>query len=348
MDTSFSPPVSAGEPLPAVVVLNHIESDLKKAWSAARSLHPAVFPSALPPRVLIKPNLCDIVSWETGATTDPSWLRVVVPELRAIRRDVRISVIESDAIGAYKAFRSCDETFDRLGFVRVAEELGIELVNLSKAATFDISLPSVPYPVTIPQLFLEEFFFLSIANLKVHPYERMTAVLKNSLGLLPQADISHFHPYLPFLISALHRLCPPDLCVIDARIGLAGKGPIQGDRVPMGTLVFSNDALAADLVACRLMLVSPAAVPHVHTASRDLNRSFDGYLVCGEVRPREFPFDPGNVHSQILAKFANRRFHRASELFTNRWIDRFLRFKREPFVFLSGALRKLKRRVYGR
>jgi uncharacterized protein (DUF362 family) len=346
---SIAPPaVSSDESLPAVVVLNNVDTDLRIAWSEARSLHAEVFPSSLPPHVLIKPNLCDIVSWETGATTDPFWLRAIVPELRAIRNDVRISVIESDAIGAYKTYRSCDETFERLGFFAAAEQLGVELINLSQSATVDISLPFIPYPISIPQLFLEEFFFISIANLKVHPYERMTGILKNSLGLLPQADISYLHPYLPSLISALHRLCPPDLCIVDARIGLEGKGPIQGDRVPMETLIFSNDALAADLVACRLMVISPERVPHLRTTARDLGRSFDNFSVIGDVRPRKFAFDPQNVHSQILIKFANRRLHRSSELFTNRWVDRLVRFKREPLTFLSSALPKLARRVYGR
>src|SRR6266404_295997 len=192
MTSIASPAVSSGEFLPAVVVLN--DSNLTIAWQEARSLRSKLFPSSLPAHVLIKPNLCDIVSWETGVTTDPLWLHAIVPELRAIRNDVRISVIESDAIGSYKTYRSCDETFERLGFHAAAEELGIELINLSKSATVDISLPFIPYPISIPQLFLDEFFFISVANLKVHPYERMTGILKNSLGLLPQADISYLHP----------------------------------------------------------------------------------------------------------------------------------------------------------
>ena len=333
---------------PVAAVLNHVTDGLPAAWPSAGGLHAQLIPGALPARVLIKPNLCDIVAWENGVTTDPAWLRALVPHLRALRPDVRISVIESDAIGAYKTYRSCDETFERLGYAACANDLGIELINLSKSETFEIALPGIPYPVRIPQLFLEESYFISIANLKVHPYEHMTGILKNSLGLLPQADIGHYHPYLPTVISALHRLCPPDLCIIDGRIGLEGKGPIAGDPVAMQTLIFSNDALAADLMACRLMTIAPETVPHLRATARDLGRSLDGYTTVGEIHPRKFLFDPERAHSQILAKFANRRLHRASELFANRWIDRFLRFKREPIAFLSSAIPKLARRVYGR
>lgn len=348
MATSTRSGVPANAVLPVAVVLNNIKDGLDSAWETARALHPQIFPAKLPARVLVKPNLCDIVAWETGVTTDPSWLHALVPQLRALRPDVRISVIESDAIGAYKTYRSCDETFERLGYVASAEELGIELINLSKAETFDISLQGIPYPVRIPQLFLEGFCFISIANMKVHPYERMTGILKNSLGLLPQADIGHYHPYLATLISALHRLCPPDLCIIDGRVGLEGKGPIAGNPVPMHTLIFSNDALAADLVACRLMTISPETVPHLRATARGLGRSLDDYSTVGVIEPHQFAFDPEQAHGQILAKFANRRLHRASEIFANRWIDRLLRFKREPITFLSSAIPKLARRVYGR
>jgi uncharacterized protein (DUF362 family) len=348
MTSTISPELSSKELSPAVIAVNNVEADLAAAWSEARGLNSRVFPTKLPLRVLIKPNLCDIVSWETGATSDPAWLKVIVDELRAIRQDVQISVVESDAVGAYKTYRSCDETFERLGFLAAAEELSIELINLSKSETIDISLPFIPYPVNIPQMLLEEFFFISIANLKVHPYERMTGILKNSLGLLPQADIAHLHPYLSALISALYHLCPPDLCLIDGRVGLEGKGPIQGDRVPMKTVLFSNDALAADLCSSRLMVIPPKEVPHLRAAAADLGRSFDSFSISGDIRPHAFAFDPQNVHRQILLKFANRRFHRSSELFTNRWIDRLLLFKREPLTFLSRAVPKLARRLYGR
>ena len=140
---------------------------------------------------------------------------------------------ESDAVSAYKSFRSCEETFDRLGFAAAARDAGIELVNLSRRDALEIRLDGIPQPVRIPQLLLEEMYFISIANLKLHGYTRMTGVLKNSIGLLTDAEISSLHPYLSILISRLHKLCTPDLCIIDGRIGLEGSGPIIGRPVRM-------------------------------------------------------------------------------------------------------------------
>jgi uncharacterized protein (DUF362 family) len=331
---------------PAVAVIPCEDHDnLSGAISQLHRLMPTLLPSVLPRHIVIKPNLCDITAWETGVTTDSSWLPVLTAQLRAIRSDVEITVVESDAVSAYKTYRSCDETFDRLGYRSVARECGINLVNLSNTEAIEISFKDVPYPVSVPMLLLEEFFFVSIANLKVHPYERMTATLKNSLGLLTNADISVFHPYLSTMISQLHSLCTPDLCIIDGRIGLEGAGPIIGDPVRMDTLIFSNDALAADVTACKLMMVPPDEVPHLRQVAGDLGRSFYGFQTIGDLHPRRFTFDPGRGYRSILFKFANRRFHRASELFTSRWVDRFIRFKREPVAFATQAIPKIARRL---
>lgn len=339
-------PISAS--LPALTIFRCDDySDLAGVLTRLQSLMPSLLPASLPRKVVIKPNLCDVVSWEAGVTTDPSWLPVLAAELRAIRPDVRILVIESDAVSAYKTSRSCDETFDRLGYREVARQHGIELVNLSESTSIEVSMKGIPIPILISELFLEEFYFISIANLKVHPYERMTSILKNSLGLLTEADISSLHPYLSLLISHLHRLCPPDLCIVDGRIGLEGQGPIVGDPVYMNSIIISNDALAADVAACKLMMISPEEVPHLRKVADDLGRDFPEIEMPTDIQPRAFAFN-GPGHGAILLKFANRRFHRTSELFTNRWIDRFLRFKREPLKFTTEGIPKLVRRFNAR
>jgi uncharacterized protein (DUF362 family) len=342
----------AGEQPPAnlsKLAVLHCEDhvDLAEVLTRLRSASPQLLPVSLPSKVVIKPNLCDMVSWEAGVTTDPSWLPVLAAELRAIRPDVHIVVVESDAVSAYKTYRSCDETYDRLGYREVARQHGIELVNLSKSQSIEISMDGIPVPILISELFLEEFYFISIANLKVHPYERMTAILKNALGLLTDADISSLHPYLSLLISHLHRLCPPDLCIVDGRVGLEGQGPILGDPVRMNSIIFSNDALAADVAACKLMMIPPEQVPHLRKVTGDLGRSFPEVLLPANIQPHSFRFD-GPSHHAILLKFANRRLHRSSELLTNRWLDRFLRFKREPVKFATEAIPKLARRLHAR
>lgn len=333
---------------PKVVVVQNVEADLASALSTACRQVPDLLPVSLPRQVVIKPNLCDIAAWETGVTTDPHWLGVLARELRAIRPDVEIRVIESDAISAYKTFRSCDETFDRLGFTAAAHEAEIDLVNLSRADTIEIRLDNVPFPVRIPDLFLEEVFFVSIANLKTHPYTRMTGILKNSLGLLSDADISSFHPHLSALISGLHLLCTPDLCIIDARIGLEGGGPIIGFPVRLDTLLVGNDALATDETACRLMGIRTKEVSHLRETAQKLGRSLDTFEIVGDFRPRAFACSPMQSRQAIFAKFAIRRLYQRMDAISSRWIERAIRFRYEPLTFARGAFSKLTRSLGGR
>jgi uncharacterized protein (DUF362 family) len=325
----------------AVRIENH--DALADGFRAALRQAPGLLPRTLPKQALIKPNLCDITAWETGVTTDPRWISVLAGELRAIRPDIEIRVIESDAISAYKTYRSCDETFDRLGFRAAAEEAGIELVNLSRSETIELQMDGLPLPLRIPQMFLEEMFFVSVANLKVHGYTRMTGVLKNSLGLLTDADISAFHPYLSTLISRVHALCPPDLCIIDGRIGLERHGPIMGDPVRMDTILAGSDALAVDQAACRLMGIPVNDVAHIQQTAKDMRRSPGDFEIVGDFRSRRFEFDSANVHPIIQTKFASRRLHQRMAEFSNLWIDRAYRLKREPAAFMKSALARLTR-----
>ena len=323
----------------AVRVEYHAE--LGDGFRRALQQLPGLLPKTLPRQVVIKPNLCDIMPWETGVTSDPRWVGILAAEFRAIRPDVEIRVVESDAISAYKSYRSCEETFDRLGFAAAAHDAGVELVNLSRGDAIEIRLDGIPQPVRIPQLLLEEMYFISHANLKLHGYTRMTGVLKNSIGLLTDAEISSLHPYLSILISRLHKLCSPDLCIIDGRIGLEGSGPIIGRPVRMDTLLVGNDALSVDEASCRLMGIPPRQVAYLRQTAMDLKRRLDECEIVGDLRPRTFVFDGLHIHPAIQAKFANRRLHQRMEAISNRWIDRAYRFRDDPLTFAKAAIPKL-------
>jgi hypothetical protein len=168
--------------------------------------------------------------------------------------------------------------------VGVASQNGIELVNLSNSKSIDIFIDGIPAPIVISELFLEELNFVSIANPKVHPYERMTAILRNSFGLLTNGDISSLHFYLSLLISHLHRLCSPDLGIVDGRIGRKEQGPISGDLVRTNSIVFSNDALEAKSKAFQQLPYLDVYVSRLppEDASFVQQMNYPVHPICGE------------------------------------------------------------------
>jgi uncharacterized protein (DUF362 family) len=301
-------------------------------------------PDELPAKVVIKPNLCDIVSWEMGVTSDPAWIPILANAMRARRADVQIQLVESDAVSAYRSYRSCDETFDRLGFRDVAKRENVELVNLSRERSWEVTVPGFTDPLRVPELFFEDFFYVSLANVKVHPYERFTGTLKNGLGLLPQADISGYHMRLPEVILAMYRLCTPDLAILDGRIGLEGKGPIIGEPKLIGKVILGNNGLAVDETACRLIGVSRRQVPHLRFVARAVGHDSNSVEVTGDVSSHPFEFDPQGAHQAILTKFAIRRFCRRLEGRMLRAYGLWQAFKNKPLGFARRIARRLVRR----
>jgi uncharacterized protein (DUF362 family) len=251
-----------------------------------------------------------------------------------------IQVVESDAISAYRAFRSADETFDRLGYREVAKAVGVELVNLSKAPSWEVQVPTFPEPVRIPALFFEDFFFISVANVKLHPYERFTGIMKNNYGLLPQADRTALHMRLPEILFTIYELCRTDLAILDGRIGLEGHGPIIGRPKRWNRVIVGNDALAVDVAACRLIGLNPARVPHLRHACRRLGLRAADLSVTGDQTVEPFVQDDPATPSLIIAKFALRRMLARLEQGLMRATNWAFECRRDPVAFCARIARR--------
>ena len=314
---------------------------LRGAFREAMARLPGLLPHHLPELVVVKPNLCDNAAWETGVTTDPTWVIVLAEELRRRRPDIKIQVVESDAISAYRAFRSCDESFDRLGYRDAADEAKVELVNLSKSDSWEVAVPTLPKPLRIPDLFLRDFYFISVANVKLHPYERFTGIMKNNYGLLPQQDRTELHVWLPQVLFTLYELCRTDLAILDGRIALEGKGPIIGRPKTLNRLIVGSDALAVDQTACRLIGLKPADVPHLRYIARRTKRRPSEVDVIGDTTPVPLEVDNPETSSLIIRKFAIRRFHHDLEQLSLRATGLAGDARRHPVQFLGRVMRKV-------
>ena len=209
--------------------------------------------------ILIKPNLCDLISSQAGATTDPA---VVAGLIDYLRRDAKpkISIIESNHWVA-----DADTEFKYLGYYDLAEEKKVETVNLSKLPrrTVKTPFPSFYDEISIPEIFFEADGFVSVAKLKTHYFEGITGVLKNQFGCLPQRMKARYHPFLPDIIAALNLLLRPDLSIIDGLIAMEGLGPTGGEPKKLGLIVAGFDPVAVDSVVAQIAGFSPREIPHL-------------------------------------------------------------------------------------
>jgi uncharacterized protein (DUF362 family) len=75
----------------------------------------------------------------------------------------------------------------------------------------------------------------------------------------------------------------PQFAIVDGIIGMEGNGPIQGQAKNTGALLFSNDMVAVDATAARVMKIEPRKITYLQMAGEFLgNLNSDAIEQIGE------------------------------------------------------------------
>jgi len=223
-------------------------------------------------RVIIKPNLVAGAVPESGVTTDPEIVRVIVDKC-----------LEADAahIRIVEAFVLGDPIFDATGyeFFATYDPLGrISLVNLAHAPVVPAPAPGgLTYPrIYLPQMLFEPGAdFISAAKLKVHELTQVTLSMKNLFGLPTPAVYAV--PEYPTGRHSMHRRSvhqsivdislpgPPDFAIVDGIWGLDVNGPLPGMGMPkrVDLVMAGRNPLAVDLVCVQAMGLEPGIAGHL-------------------------------------------------------------------------------------
>ena len=211
--------------------------------------------------IAIKPNLCDFrPSWE-GSTTDPKIVEAFIKIIRE-RANPRIAIVESN-----HAVANADDEFERLGYNELAEELGVELVNLSEDKRYEIAFDGYFFEtLEVPETLLKATKIVSIAKLKTHAQQKITCNMKNLFGLLPRKAKAKYHPYMNEVLADLNEFYKPSLCIIDGIVGMEGFGPSDGDKKETGIIICGRNPVATDAIAAKIMGFTPMKVPNLRFA----------------------------------------------------------------------------------
>jgi uncharacterized protein (DUF362 family) len=76
-----------------------------------------------------------------------------------------------------------------------------------------------------------------------------------------------FDDFCTMLID-IYKLLNPAITIIDAIVAMEGPGPIRGNPKELGWLVASVDPIAAEVVCCDLIGISPCQLPLIKTAEK--------------------------------------------------------------------------------
>jgi len=227
--------------------------------------------------ILIKPNL--VKNMAPPATTPVALVGEIVGFLRRARPGLRIIIAEGTGDKAYDTFFM----FRELGYLRLAAEYGVELLDLNEAPLRHLTLPQCQ---RWPELYLPEILFnaflLSVPVLKAHSLAEVTLTMKNMLGCAPPAHYqqgghwkkSSFHHQIQEAVLDLNRYRTPDFTVLDATVGMC-EAHVWGAHCqpPCRILAAAGDPVAIDAYGAELLKRDWRRIGHINDAHGELGQA---------------------------------------------------------------------------
>lgn len=210
-------------------------------------------------KLLLKPNMLAADPPAKCVTTHPAVFRAVAAAL--LQAGAAVSFGDSPAIGSpQRVARKC-------GLLAAAASLGIPLADCQTPREVGFREGFQNRRFVLARGVVESDGLISLSKLKTHGLTRMTGAVKNQFGCVPGALKSEYHVKLPDadafarMLVDLNRCLRPRLFIMDAVFGMEGNGPRGGRPRKIGCLLFSQDPVALDATACRLIGLNPYHVP---------------------------------------------------------------------------------------
>lgn len=208
-------------------------------------------------KVVIKPNL--ITNRPYPVTTSPKTVECLINYFAGMANEILI------AEGSGMCRGGTNKAFLDLGYVELAERMGIPLVDLNGD---DYELMKDPETLRLKEfkfpLTLKNAFLISAAVLKRHSMAKVSLSLKNMMGATIGRK-ARFHALgLTKSIVDINLYTKPDLALIDG-IESSGK-ELGGDVTRYDLMLFSEDPVAADAVGTQILGLDPLSVPHIKLA----------------------------------------------------------------------------------
>jgi uncharacterized protein (DUF362 family) len=201
-------------------------------------------------KIFIKPNLSH-PEYLPGVVTSPKLLQQLV----SLLRDGNSEVI----VGESNGFNyPCWTAFEKTGVQEAVKQAGGTVINLSedKVVKVKFSDGNAIKELFLPKTILDADAVVDLPLMKTHEFAMYSGAIKNLFGCIPSNRRIYLHPYLPEVFYRLYSVFKPQLTIMDARVGIEGNGPTKGKPVKMNLMLTSNDALATDIIAAKIMMLN--------------------------------------------------------------------------------------------
>lgn len=214
--------------------------------------------------VIIKPNICtDYYPYEYGATTNPQVVATLV-KLALGAGASRVRVMDFPFGG------KAESAYANSGIEDAVKAAGgeMEMMNRNKFKKTQIPQGKAMKEWEIYQEVLTCDLLIDVGTAKNHSLARMTAAMKNLLGVVQNRG--GVHSIMTDGLGDLLSVIKPGLTVVDAVRTLMRNGPSGGnldDVMLNNTVIASQDIVAADAYSTRFLNLEPKSIGYIRSAA---------------------------------------------------------------------------------
>ena len=252
--------------------------------------------------ILVKPNLLGPFLPERGVTTDPRLISAIVRELKKCRPK---EIVVGDNSGSIH--------FDPL---KIAKITGI--FDASDGCYRNIAREVVE--VKVESKFIEELFIskivkeadyvINVPKFKTHSLTTITGAIKNMFGIIPGGKKAKLHTFtrsikeFAELLVDIYQIRVPDLNIMDAIIGMEGKGPTNGKLRIINKVISSDNGVSLDSVMAAMMELKTDTIELLQIAKeRNLGEiDISNIIIDGELEVISGFKTPNNGFLQRIRK----------------------------------------------
>jgi uncharacterized protein (DUF362 family) len=206
-------------------------------------------------RILIKPNIFASAYPYQGFTTNPNVVKGLLDYL------IEVGVKKENIMIAEQVqFGEAESAFKRSGFLDLAEEYEVKLVDLSQTKFVEKESEGLRFKIS--EEVLNNDFIVNVPVMKTHLILGISGALENITRVVSKENYKELEKDMEKAIkgiAVLNKFIGKYITLGDASIGLQGNGPgLYGEPAFLNMVLASKDPVAVDKVFTEIGLLRDA------------------------------------------------------------------------------------------
>jgi len=192
---------------------------------------------------------------EKGIITHPVFVEVILDLLKEVGADITVGDDITSGSG---------DGFQVSGFRQMCQRAGVRLTNLREAGFVEtVCNGHFLEKVYLSKIALDADVIINLPKLKTHSLCVFTGGVKNMYGNIPSGLRQKFHAeYIRSedfsqVLTDIFSAVRPQLTIMDGIIAMEGEGPAAGSLRRLGVILTSQDTVAVDAVATKIIGLNP-------------------------------------------------------------------------------------------